>query len=120
VKLHLLIILLFGCSYCFSQDIVAKDTSSSNNIVQPVVNKDAIKLWPNPAVSDVYITIKQAGVLIKTIFIYDQSGNKLLEKKINSILGVPIKISVAAFPPGNYFLIAETNRQPVRLQLLKN
>jgi hypothetical protein len=121
MKFYLLIILLTGISYCHAQSFAAKDSISfAKAVADTLFGKDAIKLFPNPAVGDVYITIKQTGVLIKTLFVFDVSGNKMLERKINSVLASPIKFSVSNFPAGNYFVVAETNKNPIRLQLIKN
>jgi len=88
VKIHLTTILLLCGCYCFGQELTtaAKPMPVTTD---SVVLKDAIRIWPNPAVSDIYITIKQSGVLIRNIFVYDQSGNKVIERKISSALATP-------------------------------
>jgi hypothetical protein len=79
-----------------------------------------IRMFPNPAVNDMYITIRQEGISVKKVTVFDQQGNKVLEKKVVSTLGTPIKLSVTELKQGKYFVLLETNKQPLRLQLLKN
>jgi hypothetical protein len=120
VKPVLLTILLLCCISSFAQrQYGVEDTSYKRRAVYSLP-KDAIKIFPNPVVNDLYITVKMDGLLIKTIFLYDKDGNRVIEQKINSSLSAPVKLSIGNYQPGIYYLVLETNRQPFRMQLIKN
>jgi hypothetical protein len=119
VKPVLLFILLLCCFSCFAQQYGVEDTSYKRRAVYSLP-PDAVKVFPNPVVNTIYITVKMDGLLIKTIFLYDKDGNRLSEQKINSSLSAPVKLNMAGYQPGIYYLVIETNKQPFRMQLLKN
>jgi hypothetical protein len=81
---------------------------------------DAVKVFPNPVISDLYITVKMDSLSIKAVFLYDKDGNRILEQRINSSLSAPIKLNMSNYHPGIYYLVLETSRQPFRMQLVKN
>lgn len=83
------------------------------------LSKDAVKVFPNPVINDLYITIKMDGLLIRNVLIYDKDGNRVIEQKIQSALAAPIKVNVSKLQQGLYYLVLETNKQPYRMQLLK-
>ena len=84
------------------------------------LSKDAVKVFPNPVVNDLYITIRMEGLQVKTVFIYDKDGNRVIEQKVQSALAAPIKVNVSRLQQGLYYLVLETNKQPYRMQLIKH
>jgi hypothetical protein len=116
VKAIALSIFLLSCNYCFAQ---AVDSSGVRPAIVPNLPKDAVKIFPNPMVNDLYITVRMEGLVIKAAYLYDKDGNRAIEQKVSSILGGPIKIYVGKLQPGNYYLVLETNKQPFRAQLIK-
>lgn len=120
MKPLLLFILLLCCCSSFAQrQYGVEDTTYKRRAVY-ALPKDAVKVFPNPVVNDVYITVKLEGLLIKTLFLYDKDGNRIIEQKINSTLSAPVKLSLGNYNPGIYYLVLETNMQPFRMQLLRN
>jgi hypothetical protein len=119
VKPILLLILLLCCSSSFAQQYGVEDTTYKRHAVY-ALPKDAIKVFPNPVVNDLYITVKLEGLLIKTVFLYDKDGNRIIEQKINSNLSAPVKLNLGNYHPGIYYLVLETNMQPFRMQLIRN
>jgi hypothetical protein len=112
-------LLLFSVTVFAQRQYGIEDTSYKRRALYglPI---DAVKVFPNPVVSDVYITVKIDSLSIKTVFLYDKDGNRLLEQKINSTLSAPIKLNLSNYHPGLYYLVLETNKQPFRMQLVKN
>lgn len=108
--------LLFLVVTCCNQAIAQLDPDSSK---QTRIPPDAIRVFPNPVVNDLYITVRQQGLLIKTVLIYDKDGNRVVEQRISSTLAAPVKISTAALDKGIYYLVLETNKQPFRSRLMK-
>ena len=95
-----------------------EDTSYKRRVIYGLP-KDAIKIFPNPVMNDVYITVKMDSVSIKTVFLYDKDGNRLLEQRINSSLSAPIKLNMSNYKEGIYYLVLETNKLPFQMQLVK-
>lgn len=96
-----------------------EDTSNRRR-VEYNLSKEAIKVFPNPAVNDLYITIRQPDLLVKSIMIYDKNGNRVIEQTIQSKIAAPMKLNVSQLKQGLYYLVLETNKQPYRMQLVKN
>jgi hypothetical protein len=119
VKPVLLTITLFICLTSFAQRQYGVEDTSNRRQVELNLSKDAVKVFPNPVVNDLYITIKMNGLLIKTVFIYDKDGTRMIEQKVQSTLAAPIKVNVSRLEQGLYYLVLETNKQPYRMQLLK-
>ena len=112
----LLAISLLCCCCCFAQ--WADDALTRHKTVNNLP-KDAIRVFPNPVVNDVYITVKTDSITIRTVFLYDKDGNRVLEQKVNSNLSVPVKLTMGKLSQGTYYLVIETNRQPFRMLLIK-
>jgi len=119
VKPVLLTITLFTCLSTFAQRQYGVEDTSDRRQIEYNLSKDAVKVFPNPVGNDLYITIKMNGLLIKTVFIYDKDGNRIIEQKIQSTLAAPVKVNVSKLEQGLYYLVLETNKAPYRMQLLK-
>jgi hypothetical protein len=119
VKPALLIILTLFSLSAFSQRVYGTEDTSHRRQFEWNLSKDAVKVFPNPVANDLYITTRMDGLLIKTVFIYDKDGNRLIEQKVQSSLGAPIKVNVSTLEQGMYYLVLETNKQAYRAQLLK-
>jgi len=120
MKAVLLTILLISTITVLAQrQYGTEDTTNKRRAVYALL-KDAIKVFPNPVVNDLYITVKADSISIKAVFLYDKDGNRVAAQRITSVLSSPAKLSMAAYEPGIYFLVVETNRQPFRMQIIKN
>jgi hypothetical protein len=119
VKPILLSISFLCCLSSFAQQYGVEDTSYKRHALYSLP-AEAVKVFPNPVMNTVYITVKMDGLLIKTVFLYDKDGNRLIEQKVNSVLSAPIKLNLSDRQPGIYYLVLETNKQPFRMQLIKN
>jgi hypothetical protein len=119
VRSILLFILLLCCFSSFAQHYGTEDTTGRRKAVYSLPS-DALKIFPNPVVNTLYITVKMEGLLIKYVFLYDKEGNRVLEQKINSSLSAPVKVNMASYQPGMYYLVVETNKQPLQMQIIKN
>jgi hypothetical protein len=119
VKPLLLSIFLLCYFSSFAQQYGIEDTSYKRHAVYSLP-PGAIKVFPNPVVTTVYITVKMDGLLVKTVYLYDKDGNRILEQKITSSLSSPIKLNLTELHPGTYYLVLETNKQPFRMQLIRN
>ena len=96
-----------------------EDTSNKRRAVYSLP-ADAIKVFPNPFVNDIYITVKMDSLFIKSVFLYDKEGNRILEQRVSSSLSVPIKLNMSNYKQGVYYLVLETNKLPFQMQLIKN
>lgn len=119
MKPALLILTILFSLPAVSQRVYGSEDTSYRRQIEWNQTKDAVKVFPNPAINDLYITVRSNGLLIKTVFIYDKSGNRVIEQKVQSSLASPIKVNVSNLESGLYYLVLETNRQPYRMQLLK-
>ncbi|HEX6916018.1 MAG TPA: hypothetical protein VF145_12305, partial [Chitinophagaceae bacterium] len=61
---------------------------------------DAVKIFPNPAGNDLYITVRMESLRIRTVFLYDKDGNRVMEYRNNAILAVPVKLNLSQLPKG--------------------
>lgn len=115
MKSLLLLMLLLGSSPLFA------NTADSTPVIKPNVQPAniAVRVFPNPLVNDLYITVREDGLQIKTVLLYDKDGNRVIEQKIHSSLSAPVKLFTGNLPKGLYYLVLETNRQPLRFQLVK-
>ncbi len=104
----------------FSQRVYGVEDTTYKRRVEYNLSKDAIKVFPNPVVNDLYITIKEEGVIVKNIVIYDKDGNRVVEQRHQSKLAIPMKLNLGNLKEGLYYLVIETNKQPYRMQLIKN
>ncbi len=120
VKSAFLTILLLCCISSFAQRQYGVEDTSYKRRASYGLAKDAIKVFPNPVVNDLYITVKADSLSIKAVFLYDKDGNRLTEQRINSTLSAPIKLNMSGYQPGIYYLVLETNKQPFRMQVIKN
>lgn len=120
MKPALLIILILSGLPTIAQRVYGTEDTSGRRQPEWNLTKDAVKVFPNPAVNDLYITIRQNGLLIKTVFIYNKDGNRVVEQKVQSSLASPIKINVRNLEAGHYYLVLETNMEPIRMQVLKH
>ncbi len=120
VKPALLTILLLCRISSFAQRQYGVEDTSYKRRASYGLAKDAIKVFPNPVVNDLYITVKMDSVSIKAVFLYDKDGNRVNEQRINSTLSAPIKLNMSSYQPGIYYLVLETNKQPFRMQIIKN
>jgi hypothetical protein len=120
LKAVLLTILLLCCVSSFAQRQYGVEDTTNKRRAMYSLPADAVKVFPNPVVNTLYITVKMNDLLIKTVFLYDKDGNRVIEQKINSALSAPIKLNLSDRQPGIYYLVLETNKQPFRMQLLKN
>jgi len=120
VKPILLIITILLSIPVFSQRIYGVEDTSYKRRVEYNLTKEAIKVFPNPVMNDLYITVKENGVIIKNVFVYDKDGNRVIEQQLQSKLAVPVKLNMKNLPQGLYYLVIETNKQPYRMQLIKN
>lgn len=84
------------------------------------LSKDALRVFPNPVVNDLYITVKQSDIRIRAVFVYDRNGNRVFEQTVSANLSTPVKLRLADLDAGMYYLVVETNRQPYRMQLVKH
>lgn len=119
VKLTLFIIFILSGNAAISQRVYGVEDTTNRRQFEWNLSKDAVKVFPNPVVNELYITTKMNGLQIKNVLIYDKNGNRVLEQKIQSSLSSPIKINVFNLEQGMYYLVLETNKQPYRMQLLK-
>lgn len=117
MKAFFLIIIVTCCNQAIAQ--LGPDSAAKARAIESGIPADAIRVFPNPVVNDLYITVRQQGLLIKSVLIYDKDGNRVIEQKINSALAAPVKISTAALEKGIYYLVLETNKQPFRSRLMK-
>ena len=117
MKLALLTFAICATLHSFCQP-PTDSTSSRRSFEQ--LKKDAVSIWPNPFLSNFYIRVRQEGLVIRHVYLYDRLGNRVVDQKVSSILAAPIKIVTAELQPGNYYLVVETNLQPVRLHLVRN
>jgi hypothetical protein len=119
VKPILLVITILFSIPVFSQRVYGVEDTSHRRRVEYNLAKEAIKVFPNPVASDLYITIKEEGLTIKSVLVYDKDGNRVIEQKLQSKLGVPLKLNMRTLQEGLYYLVIETNKQPYRMQLVK-
>jgi hypothetical protein len=119
VKPALLIITILFSIPAISQRVYGVEDTSNRRQFEWNLTKDAVKVFPNPVANDLYITTRMDGLQIKTVFIYDKDGNRVIEQKVQSVLSTPIKVNVSKLQQGLYYLVLETNKQPYRMQLLK-
>jgi hypothetical protein len=120
MKAVLLTILLVSTIAVFAQrQYGIEDTTNKRRAVYSLPG-DAVKVFPNPVVGDLYITVRMDSLSIKAVFLYDKDGNRIIEQRTNSSLSAPIKLNLSSYKPGIYYLVLETNRQPFRMQVIKN
>ncbi len=83
------------------------------------IEKENIKLYPNPADSYVQIELGEAYKQVKSVSIIDNLGKKLLE--IGEIENPVISLSVEGFEPGVYFvhILKENKRFILELIVLE-
>ncbi len=119
MKSFLLTILLITTISSFAQRQYGIEDTTYKRRATYSLPKEAIKVFPNPVVKELYITVKMDSISIKVILLYDKDGNRVAEQRINSPLSAPIKLNMSNYQPGIYFLVVETNKQPFRMQLVK-
>ena len=120
MKPILLILTILFSIPVFSQRVYGVEDTSHRRRVEYNLTKNAIKVFPNPVMNDLYITIKEEGIIIKNVLVYDKDGNRVIEQKLQSKLSVPVKLNMRNLQEGLYYLVIETNKQPYRMQLIKN
>lgn len=120
MKAVLLTIFTFFTISTFAQRQYGVEDTTYKRRANYGLPKDAIKVFPNPVVTDLYITIKMDSLFVKAVYLYDKDGNRIIEQRINSTLATPIKLSMGNYPQGIYYLVLETNKQPFQMQVVKN
>jgi len=104
--------------------IISKDgctqTSASVNVmsvgVEDVSNKNEVKIYPNPFINDVTITIPQINNST-SISIFDVSGKELYHN--NKINTLTTKLDLSSFSSGIYFVRSNNGEEQQLFKLIK-
>ena len=65
-------------------------------------NTNSLSLYPNPAVSETFVTIDNAG--LNTISVYDMQGRLVCTKNYDAMTGEQVRISTETLTSGVYFV----------------
>jgi len=89
-----------SCATSASLNVVIPKAASTAGINEVSGNSQQIKIYPNPASTQISISLPEATSA--QIEIYDMLGNKVIEQKTN--VTILANIDVSALSSGNYFL----------------
>jgi hypothetical protein len=76
------------------------------------------KIFPNPASDYAYVSLSSAAVGTQSVRLFSQSGQLLIEKKVDNAAGTIVSLPVSNYPQGNYLIIvtgANGSRQVSKL-----
>ena len=62
----------------------------------------SLSLYPNPAVSETFVTMANAGV--STVSVYDIQGRLISKESVNAVAGEKVRLSTATLNSGVYFV----------------
>ena len=62
----------------------------------------SLSLYPNPAVSETFVTMANAGV--STVSVYDIQGRLVSKERVNAMAGEKVRLSTATLNSGVYFV----------------
>ncbi len=100
---------LVGRTVLFNFDVIdTGPVSTADRAAGPEINQSQLRMFPNPAVSDVWLSGKQQDPILKAT-IYDFSGTKVMNVPLSLI--TEQSIDVSALKKGMYFIQIETTRE---------
>ncbi|HWY98068.1 MAG TPA: T9SS type A sorting domain-containing protein, partial [Bacteroidia bacterium] len=107
-----------GCTEPLLRPIhAATSTSSRSNTqhngtitaVRPIINTDAITVYPNPATQNLNIKFSYAKAATAKINIVDVTGRVLMESGCEATSGGTMSLNISALPTGVYFVKVTAN-----------
>ncbi|MBK7038419.1 MAG: T9SS type A sorting domain-containing protein [Chitinophagales bacterium] len=95
-----------GCTSVSSQEIEVTICQAIDNII----NNVTINIFPNPAISDITISISNAEE-VERIEIFDLLGNKLISEQVNGIAEMELFYDISDIPSGTYLIYLKGNSE---------
>jgi hypothetical protein len=93
---------LLGSCECLFPDGMNAETKSPEQTTAMKPEAVSVTLYPNPASSEIRITLDRAEALYNDVSIYNQSGSLMTR----SVIGGPdLTINIANLKPGTYYMV---------------
>ena len=78
--------------------------------IDNIINNVTINIFPNPAISDITISISNAEE-VERIEIFDLLGNKLISEQVNGIAEMELFYDISDIPSGTYLIYLKGNSE---------